>query len=272
MFLFIGILIGLVLGLTGAGGSVFAVPLLMIFGGLPMSYAVGISLGAVAVSTIFGCLRNYHGNNILWFPGFLLAGSGAITAPLGKSLGMKIPELWLLLGFSVLAITIGVRMWLSASLNSESTKVVRAGTYLGSSVPGSLRDLNPIHQFILRPRYAFCVLVGGALVGLLSGLFGVGGGFLIVPLLLILNPISMAQAVSTSLLVIAVISSSGFISHLHISTNNDWRLFLMVALGGALGMMIGQTVSHKIANATLQKVFSISLIIVSLTTLAKYFL
>jgi uncharacterized membrane protein YfcA len=69
-------------------------------------------------------------------------------------------------------------------------------------------------QFELRPRCVSGLLVGGATVGLLSGLFGVGGGFLIVPLLLALSPISMAQAVSTSLIIIAVISGSSFISHL----------------------------------------------------------
>jgi uncharacterized protein len=115
-------------------------------------------------------------------------------------------------------------------------------------------------------------LIGGALVGLLSGLFGVGGGFLIVPLLLILSPVSMAQAVSTSLLIIAVVSSSGFISHLAMSTENNWLMFGLVAAGGVLGMMLGQAISHKIANALLQKIFAVSLLAVSTLTLARSFL
>jgi uncharacterized membrane protein YfcA len=115
-------------------------------------------------------------------------------------------------------------------------------------------------------------VIGGGLVGVLSGLFGVGGGFLIVPLMLMLSPISMAQAVSTSLVIIAVVSSSGFISHLLMSPTTDWHLLGLVATGGVLGMMIGQAVSHKIANALLQKAFAVSLLIVSLITLLRYFL
>lgn len=272
MLLLIGIMIGMVLGLTGAGGSVFAVPLLMLFAGLPMSEAAGISLGAVAASTFYGCFRNFRANKILWLPGVILAVSGAVTAPLGKWLGIQIPEFWLLLGFSALAITIAIRMWLSAIHDPEAATVVRAGNFSSTSTPGLLCNLSHTGQFELRPRCLSGLLIGGALVGLLSGLFGVGGGFLIVPLLLFLSPISMAQAVSTSLLIIAVISSSGFISHLQMSANNDWHLMGLVAFGGAVGMMIGQSVSHKIANATLQKIFAISLFIVSCTTLVRYLL
>jgi len=270
MLLLIGILIGLVLGLTGAGGSVFAVPLLMSLAGLPMSSAVGISLGSVTTSTLYGSLRNIRRNNILWLPGLVLAGTGAITAPVGNWLGQQLPELWLLLGFNLLAGIIAVRLWLNASHHPETAKVVRAGDFASTPNPGLLCNLSRNGQFELRPRCLSGLAVGGITVGLLSGLFGVGGGFLIVPLLLILSPISMAQAVSTSLLIIAVVSGSGFISHLLLSPTNDWNLLGLVALGGVLGMMLGQTISHKIANALLQKIFAVSLLLVSLMTLGRY--
>lgn len=86
MLLIIGMIIGLALGLTGAGGSVFAVPLLMLLAGMPMADAVGISLGAVAASTIYSSLRNLvqkQSAPLLWQPGVILAGAGALTAPLG---------------------------------------------------------------------------------------------------------------------------------------------------------------------------------------------
>lgn len=273
MLLLIGILIGLVLGLTGAGGSVFAVPLLMLLPGAPMTSAVGISLGAVAVTTFYGSLRSFFSKdrrqNILWLPGLILAGVGALTAPLGKWLGLQIPEFWLLIGFNVLALVIAIRMWLSARENPDAAKVVRAGNFASVPNPGLLCNLSKSGQFELRPCCVTGLLIGGALVGLLSGLFGVGGGFLIVPLLLALSPISMAQAVSTSLLIIAVVSSSGFISHLAMSTENNWLMFGLVAAGGVLGMMLGQAISHKIANALLQKIFAVSLLAVSALTLAR---
>lgn len=266
MLLLIGLLIGLILGLTGAGGSVFAVPLLLLLGGLPMSEATGISLGAVAATTIYASMRNRFSRNapsVMWKPGLILAISGALTAPLGKWIGMQINELWLISSFSLLAVFIALRMWINAQKNPASARVVRAGNFADVPSPDHLCTLNPTGQFELRPRCVGGLLIGGLVVGILSGLFGVGGGFLIVPLLLALSAVSMAQAVSTSLFIIALISTSGFISHLALSETQHWDGLLLVAIGGVLGMIVGQIVSHKIANVLLQKLFAVSLLIVS---------
>ncbi|MDO8346190.1 MAG: sulfite exporter TauE/SafE family protein [Cellvibrio sp.] len=272
MLLFIGLLIGLILGLTGAGGSVFAVPLLLLLGGMSMAGATGISLGAVAVTTIYASLRNTFSRNtpsVLWKPGLILAFSGALTAPAGQWLGMHISELWLVSGFCLLAAIIALRMWVSAQKNPASAIVVRAGNFADTPSPDHLCNLNPTGQFELRPRCVSGLLIGGLIVGVLSGLFGVGGGFLIVPLLLALSAVTMAQAVSTSLLIIALISSSGFISHLLLSETQHWQWLILAAAGGVIGMIIGQAVSHKMANVLLQKIFAVSLLIVATITLAR---
>lgn len=267
MLLIIGVIIGLVLGLTGAGGSIFAVPLLLL-GGLSMTSAVGISLGAVAASSLYGSLRNGLSQKILWLPGAILAIAGALATPLGNWLGQQFSEFWLLLGFTVLAGVISLRMWLSANRDPESARVVRAGVVSDEVAPGLLCNLSRTGQFELRPRCVSGLLVGGLLTGILAGLFGVGGGFLIVPLLLALSPITMSQAVSTSLVIIAVISSAGFVSHTVLShVAIDWHVLAWVAGGGVIGMMIGQALSSRIANAQLQKLFAAALIILSLATL-----
>jgi len=273
MLLFIGLLIGLILGLTGAGGSVFAVPLLLLLGDMSMADATGISLGAVAVTTIYASLRNRFSRStpsVLWKPGLILAISGALTAPMGKWLGLQLSELWLISGFSLLAAIIALRMWINAQKNPQAALVVRAGNFANTPSPDHLCNLNPTGQFELRPRCVSGLLIGGLVVGVLSGLFGVGGGFLIVPLLLALSAVSMAQAVSTSLLIIALISSSGFISHLAMSEAQHWDWLILVAAGGVIGMIIGQTVSHKIANVLLQKIFALSLLIVATITLVRH--
>jgi uncharacterized membrane protein YfcA len=272
MLLLIGTIIGLVLGLTGAGGSVFAVPLLMLLGGFTIDTAVGISLGAVAASTLYGTLRNIRSSSALWLPGLILAGVGALAAPLGQWLGSQVPALGLLIGFNFLAVIIALRMWLSAIRTPEFAKVVRAGNFSQQQKSGMLCKLSPTGQFELRPRCLTGLLIGGGVVGLLSGLFGVGGGFLIVPLLLALSPITMAQAISTSLVIIAIISGSGFGSHLmlnnsHLSNSDFLTTLALVSTGGIVGMIVGQLLSQKIATPLLQKIFSISLIIVSITTL-----
>nr|WP_324259504.1 sulfite exporter TauE/SafE family protein [Cellvibrio fontiphilus] len=263
MLLLIGLFIGLILGLTGAGGSVFAVPLLLLLGGMSMTDATGISLGAVAATTVYASLRNSIARKqvpLLWKPGLILALSGALTAPLGKWLALQVSELWLISGFSLLAAIIALRMWINAQKNPQAASVVRAGNFAATPSPDHLCNVNPTGQFELRPRCVAGLLIGGLVVGILSGLFGVGGGFLIVPLLLALSAVSMAQAVSTSLFIIALISSSGFISHLALSENQHWDWLLLVATGGLAGMMLGQAISHKIANVWLQKLFAIGLL------------
>ena len=270
MLLLIGVFIGLVLGLTGAGGSVFAVPLLLLLGDMPISEATGISLGAVAASTLYASLHNRLMRNapaVLWKPGLILALSGAATAPLGKWLGMHLSELWLISGFSLLALFIAARMWFGAQKNPDSTQIVRAGNFAATPSPAHLCNLNPSGQFELQPRCVSGLFIGGLVVGVLSGLFGVGGGFFIVPLLLALSAVSMAQAVSTSLLIIALISGSGFASHLLLSDRLQWQWLLLVACGGVLGMILGQAIGNKIANALLQKLFALGLLAISLVTL-----
>jgi len=273
MLLAIGLMTGLILGLTGAGGSVFAVPLLMLMAGLPITDAIGISLGAVAATTLYGSARNLVQKNtspVLWKPGIILASVGAISAPFGKWLGLQVNELWLVSGFSLLAVIIALRMWLSATKNPDAASVVRAGNFTQIPSPDALCTLSKSGQFELRPRCVSGLLIGGLFVGLLSGLFGVGGGFLIVPLLLALSAVSMAQAVSTSLVIIALISTAGFTSHLVFADTIPWHLLGLVVTGGIIGMVIGQMISHKIANALLQKIFAVGLLIVAITTLLRF--
>ena len=271
MFLLTGILIGLVLGLTGAGGSVFAVPLLIMLTGMTVHQAVGLSLGAVAVTAMFGCLRAKTRKTMLLLPALLLSISGMLLVPVGQWLGSQLDGLTLVIGFAILAILIAIRMWRMAIRNPESSAITRASDLTIDSSQGLLCRLSPSGHFQMRPRCMSGLLVGGAVVGVLSGMFGVGGGFLIVPLLLYLSQVTFRQAVGTSLLVITVISGVGFISFLLMSEyaqSLPVNLMLWLMAGGVLGMIFGQLLTDKIANARLQKIFAIALIvIVSVMTL-----
>ena len=262
----IGVVIGLVLGLTGAGGSVFAVPLLIILLQLPMQQASGIALAAVAASALYGSLRNRGNRRILWVPAIVLGAGGVISAPVGQWLAQRLPENALLIGFNLLALIIAARMYISAVRSPEDAKVTRAnpGDY---TLEGPLCRLSPSGQFQLRPRCMAGLALGGLLVGLLSGLFGVGGGFLIVPLLLFLSRIGMAQAVATSLVIIAVISSAGFVSYWQMGGALDANMLGQIAAGGIAGMMLGQWVSGKINHVIKQKVFAVSLVAISIVSL-----
>lgn len=267
MLVIIGIVIGLLLGLTGAGGSVFAVPLLMMLGDFSIHQAITLSLAAVAAVTLYGTVRNLTNQTILWKPAALLACTGILGAPLGQMLATMMSEMLLAMGFSLLAIIIAVRMWFTATTMPEASKIVRSSHLSLDNAKGVLCRFSPNGEFQLRPKCMSGLLSGGFLVGVLSGLFGVGGGFLIIPLLLLLSQISMIQAVSTSLVVITLISCTGFISHLAFGEIHflPFASLAWLIIGGLSGMYVGQLISHRIANAQLQKTFSIGLLLVAIT-------
>ena len=181
MLLLIGCVIGLVLGLTGAGGSVFAVPLLMLLTATSMQEASGIALGAVAAAALLGSLRNGRNGMILWTPALLLAATGALFAPLGKWLASLAPESLLMLGFNGLALFIALRMWLSAQRNPEQAKVVRASKLAAVAPSQALCPISPSGQLQLRLPCISGLLVGGALVGLLFSPFTHIGSYYFTP-------------------------------------------------------------------------------------------
>jgi len=272
MMLLIGVLIGLVLGLTGAGGSIFAVPLLVLLLSLPVNEAVGIALGTVAVSALYGTVNNWHHKTILWIPALILAVFGALLAPLGKWLGHQIQDTQLLGAFSLLAIVIAARMWRQTIKHPELARVVRSGEISPGEFMKPVCRASPTGQFKWRFPCVGSLVLGGLVVGLLTGLFGVGGGFLIVPLLLFLTQVSMQQAVGTSLLIITVVSGAGFVSYAVTSPELDWQLLGLLSAGGLVGMFIGHLVGHKIAGPQLQRVFAASLVLVAILMMANQLL
>ena len=272
MTLLIGVLIGLVLGLTGAGGSIFAVPLLVLLLSLPVNEAVGIALGAVAVSALFGTLNNWRYKTMLWVPALILAVFGALLAPFGKWLGLQVSETLLISAFSILAIVIATRMWWQTVKHPELARVVRSGKISTDEFMKPVCRVSPTGQFKWRLPCVGSLVLGGLVVGLFTGLFGVDGGFLIVPLLLFLTQVSMQQAVGTSLLIITVVSGAGFVSYAATSTELDWRLLGLLSAGGLIGMFIGNLVGHKIAGPQLQKIFAASLVLVAALMMANQLL
>jgi hypothetical protein len=161
-------------------------------------------------------------------------------------------------------------MWRQAVQQPDTTHVIRAGT--ASPVHGGamLCPFSPNGQFQLRPRCIAGLGSGGLAVGVLSGLFGVGGGFLIVPLLSMLSAVPYVTAVATSLVVISAVSSAGFASYLLMGHGVPTYLLAQVAVGGVIGMAVGFVVGQHIAGETLQKIFSVSVIVLSALMLMQH--
>jgi len=259
MTFLLGVVIGSVLGLTGAGGSVFAVPLLILALKLPIVDAIGVAMGAVAVSALYGSIRNFRGKSILWVQATLLGVSGVICAPLGRWLGAQTDESVLLIGFSVLAFIIALRMFWQTKVSPEASAITRSSNLRQQNQSAPICRMSPTGQFQWGLRCVGGLLVSGSLVGLLTGLFGVGGGFLIVPLLIYLNQVSFQQAIATSLVIIAAVSSSGFASYLFSAAKLDYSLLSIIAAGGVFGMLLGQMIAQKISGPKLQQMFAICL-------------
>ena len=261
LLLVIGILIGAVLGLTGAGGSVMAVPLLLVFLRLDPASATGLALGVVAASSCYGAIQRIRQQEILWIPALLFGLTGAVFAPPGRLLANHLSPEVLLAGFGVLSVIIAVRMFWQSIQHPELAKVVRADSGDGTHEP-LLCKLSETGRFDWRLRCMAGLAGGGVITGLLSGLFGVGGGFIIVPFLNQLNGVNMRHAVATSLVIIAAIASSGFITH--ISTHPvDWQQLAQLALGGVIGMALGSLVARWLAGAHLQRLFAVTIVVMA---------
>jgi uncharacterized membrane protein YfcA len=235
--------IGLSLGLLGSGGSILTVPVLHYLLGQPEKLAIGGSLLVVGLIAGIGCVpyalhRQVDWRNVAWFG---LPGMGG--AWLGATLAHWVP------GTVQLALFAGV-MLLAA------WRMLR-----GAAIAP------PSHE-----PHRIAVVVGGAGVGVLSGLVGVGGGFLIVPALVLLAGVPMAGAVGTSLAVITLNSFSGFGKYLAVLEHEglalDWRVLLAVAAVGVVGSFAGHRLGRRLPQAMSRRLFGVFLVVMGLVIAA----
>ena len=174
--------------------------------------------------------------------------------------------------FSALVLYIARRMWRQATMNPQLSLAVRARTAVAiNREDPEYSACSPKHE-MTRPKtpptraVVACVAAG---IGFLSGIFGVGGGFMIVPALLWLWHFSPQQAVGTSLLVIALVSTSGFASFVWTNPDVNRDLLFLLASGGMVGMILGILTSKRLAGPTLQKVLSLAMVGVVLLSVLK---
>lgn len=268
MLLVIGVIIGLVLGLTGAGGSVFAVPLLMLFASMSANDAMGLALAAVALSASFGILVRWRSKQFYLAPALLLGLTGVITAPLGKWAAQKTPENVLELLFTALAVALALRMWQQSFKNPEATKAVRADSGQRQQPQQYICRHSQDGKLQLKPKCLRGLLSCGLLVGFASGFLGVGGGFMIIPILLFLSPMPMAMAVGTSLLIIAPVSLSGFASYYFLEPALDISQMGFLVAGAIIGMALGTALARRLSGPLLQQIFAASLMALAIANVA----
>lgn len=269
-----GAIVGVSLGLTGGGGAIFAVPMLAYGLGLPAREAVGISLVSVGLTSLVGFLQKWKHGEAEIRTGLIFAFAGMLGAPLGAWVARQIPEPILMLLFAGLMITIAVVMWRKGRRSFGAAPVcvpvepkrVAASDYRTDG-PRCQRDASG--TLILTSRCARLLMLTGVFAGVLSGMFGVGGGFIIVPSLIVFSSMSMSRAVGTSLMVIALVSASGVVSLISAGQSFQPEVTALFVVGGLIGLLVGQRISHRLSASTLQKTFSVAILFVAMFVLFK---
>lgn len=231
-----GAVIGLALGLLGAGGSILAVPALVYGVGQPLHTAIPTSLAVVALSSLGGLLPRERRTTVWWPVALIFGAAGTPAAFGGTALGKLFPQRWLLLAFAALMVVVAVRMLRSGENDAGACRTQQGGINWRSCLPKSL--------------------LAGALVGVLTGLFGVGGGFVIVPALTLLLGLEAQQAVATSLVVVLINAVAGLAAHAGAAENLDYQVLLLFAGTSLVVSVVAARVSTWLNSATVRRWFS----------------
>ncbi|GAB2885660.1 sulfite exporter TauE/SafE family protein [Paralcaligenes ginsengisoli] len=245
---FLGVFIGLVMGLTGAGGGILAVPALVVGLGFSMTSAAPVALMAVGISALVGTLDGLSKKIVRYKAALLMAILGALFSHLGITLAHIIPDLFLMTLFSAIMLLVAWRMFRQA--RQVKNPVQPGASELKPCV------LNPTTGKLHWTRRCASTLAGiGAVTGLFAGMLGVGGGFIIVPAFKRYTNIDMHSIVATSLAVIALVSMStvaGIVLHGTRISGMGWNF-----VGAAVaGMVLGRLASPHIPSRLLQIGFS----------------
>lgn len=242
----LGLAIGLVLGLLGGGGSVLAVPALVYGAGLPLASAVLTSLLVVGTSSVTAVLPRLR--LVQWRLAGVVGGAGIASAFAGAALNRLLDPRVVLAGFAALMVVAGVRM-----LRGTTT-----GTAACVRPDGSLDWRRTL------PR----AVPAGLAVGFLTGLFGVGGGFLVVPALVLLIGLAMPAAVATSLVVVAVNSASGLVAHAG-DAAVDARVALAFTAAAVAGSLVAARLAPRVPAQLLRRAFAVLVFAVAALVLAE---
>ncbi len=233
-----GFLSGGALGMTGGGGSILAVPMLVYVVGENVHLAIGTSLIAVGVTSLISSVSYMKQSLVKFKIALLMASPGIVSTYLGAWLNKGIKGPVLLLVFALLMIYIGYLMFRrkKETVPSASGEQVRYGR----------------------------ILLLGFITGLASGFFGIGGGFLLVPALYLGARLSMKESVATSLFIIFLFGVFGLVSYEVQGRHIDLVISTVFVVGGAVGGVLGALIAKRTDQNKLRKIFSVFIILIGL--------
>jgi len=237
------LVIGLSLGLTGAGGSILTFPVLVHFAGVEPRNAVALSLFIVGAAAAAGAIqRAFMGHLHLSAAGWF-ALSGIIGAVVGSRFTHLVPASLLVLLFAAVMIVVGLRTWFGKS-----------------DVSNPLPECKPLRCFL-----------AGAGIGVLTGFLGVGGGFLLLPALTRFARLPVHVAAGTSLAIIAVNAFGGFLGHVR-HAEIDWFIALIFAMISVAAVLLSGRLAGRLNPARLRRIFAAVVLLTAAGMVAALFL
>lgn len=260
MGLGLGVLVGVIMALTGAGGGILAVPLLIFGLGISVSQAAPIGLLAVGMAAALGAALGLKEGIVRYKAATLMAGTGIILAPIGVWGAHHADNRWMSLLFACVMLWVAFRTYRRAGSQSVGASDTGCGP------PCMINQQTG--RFAWTWRCARALSSSGALAGLLSGLLGVGGGFVMVPVLKCFTDLPMQSIIATSLAVIALVSVSAVTAGAMAGTI-DWSVAWPFASGALAGMLVGRRVATRVAGPQLQRGFAVVAAVVALGLIIK---
>jgi uncharacterized membrane protein YfcA len=259
--LVLGIFIGALLGLTGAGGGMLAVPALVAGMGWSMQQAAPVALIAVAGSAAIGALEGFRRKLVRYRAGLWMAIAGVPFTSVGAAVARNMSQRWLMGVFGLVMLFVAYR------LLRYGRPDVTQETSEACNKPGRL---NPeTGRFDWTPSVFVLVSGIGATTGFMTGLLGVGGGFVIVPLLRRYTNVSMHGIVATSLFVIALVGFGGVVTAILHGAVLPIQICLFFSAATAIGMTIGRFLSSYLPAHRIQQGFATVLVGVALLLVIK---
>lgn len=238
----LAVFVGIALGLLGGGGSILTVPLLAYVAGVEPKHAIAMSLLVVGVTSAIAAITHARAGRVRWRTAMFFGLAAMAGAYAGGRVAHYIPGTVLLVAFAVIMVAAGLAML----RGRKDTGASDADQHL------------PVVRIVLL----------GIAVGVISGLVGAGGGFLLVPALALLAGLPMPIAVGTSLVVISMQSFAGLAGHLS-SEQIDWRLAIFVTAAAIVGALLGGRLIAFVNPATLRQAFGWFVLLMASVILAR---
>ena len=254
----LGLVVGITMGLLGGGGSILTVPIFVYVLGIAPKSAIAMSLASVGATSAIGAASHWRQGSVDLRVAGIFGGFAMVAAFAGARIARHIPETVQLVLFGVIVLTAAVLMLRNAARTPDEPLPAPP-----AAPDEALLDESPVAPMV-PPAKALrwgWIAVQGLGVGLLTAIIGVGGGFIIVPALVLIGGLSMRQAVGTSLLVITMNAASGFAGYVG-QVPIDWPVVGLFAGAAGVGILGGSKFSQHVPQRVLKQGFAVLLLVV----------